>query len=134
MSGSPQFSDLIGMTLVAVLVQRDHATKDDEIVFLTDKGRRFCMYHPEDCCEHVSINDIEGDVADLIGSPVTLAEESSNGSDDGAERPEHDYCDDSWTWTFYRIATAKGFVTIRWFGSSNGYYSEAVYFAEAGGA
>lgn len=125
MSRYPQFSDLVGMTLVAVLVQQDHATEDDEIVFLTDAGRRFRLYHPQDCCEHVSINDIEGDVSDLVGTPITLAEEASSGS---AERPE--YSDESWTWTFYRIATAKGFVTIRWFGTSNGYYSESVYFAE----
>jgi len=39
-----------------------------------------------------------------------------------------EFQDDSFTWTFYNFQTAKGHVTIRWYGESNGYYSESVEF------
>lgn len=82
------------------------------------------MYHDQDCCEAVSIDDIVGDINDLIGSPLTMAEEVTN--PDGLGRK--DEYDESYTWTFYKFATNKGYVTIKWYGESNGYYSESVDF------
>jgi hypothetical protein len=102
---------------------------DDEIIFTTREGEKYRMYHFQDCCETVSIEDICGDLKDLIDSEILLAEEVSNSDEnpDGVPIPKYQ---DSFTWTFYKLATAKGFVTIRWYGESNGYYSESADFVQ----
>lgn len=109
--------ELIGKTLISITKGKD----DDELLFITDCGESYRMYHYQNCCECVSIEDINGDLQDLIGTPILDANESSNSEDNTKE-------DESFTWTFYHISTIKGYVTIRWYGSSNGYYSEGVNF------
>jgi hypothetical protein len=93
----------------------------DEIRFTSTCGRTFLLHHHQDCCENVCIEDIAGDVEDLVGSPILMAEEATS-----VAEVEHE----SGTWTFYKFATNKGYVTIRWLGTSNGYYSESVDFEE----
>lgn len=114
---------LIGITLLKV----DGEEGGDEITFYADDGRVFKLYHSQDCCESVYVESIVGDLSDLIGFPILQAEEVSN-----ADAPRLDEYDDSYTWTFYKIATAKGYVDIRFYGTSNGYYSERVDFAQVG--
>ncbi len=91
----------------------------EQLIFHMEDGDMYRMYHYQDCCKHVYIEDIIGDLDDLIGSPVLMAEAVAEG---GRDR------DGTFTWTFYKFATVKGYVTIRWYGSSNGYYSESVTF------
>lgn len=108
----------IGKVFTDVIVDEDEAT----IRFVVDENESYLMYHQQDCCESVYIESIVGDVADLVGEPILLAEEAENG-----DREENDdFAYDSNTWTFYKLATRKGYVDIRWHGSSNGYYSESV--------
>jgi hypothetical protein len=115
------FASLLGKTLTSVEVEHD------TIRFSTDDGAVYLMYHSQDCCESVSVESVVGDVSDLIGNPLLLAEEVNNG-DRPADVPAPEYVD-SETWTFYKLATIKGYIDIRWHGESNGYYSESVDFA-----
>ena len=91
---------------------------DDQLIFAAD-DHYIVFYHSQDCCEHVVLDDIVGELTDLIGNPITLVDESSNQSD-------YSEWGDSQTWTFYKFATIKGYVDVKWHGTSNGYYSERV--------
>jgi hypothetical protein len=113
-------SVLKGKTLVSI------DNDDSMITFKTTDGEEYQMYHDQDCCESVYVDDIAGDLPDLIGSEILMAEEV-----DGTSPADFDdTCYDSYTWTFYKFATIKGYVDIRWFGHSNGYYSESVHFVK----
>lgn len=117
-----KFEDLRGRILSKV-VQID----DDELRFHLTDDHYVKMYHSQDCCESVSIEDIVGDLDDLVGTPLLIAEEVNS---DQIETPQIDqedsYYVESETWTYYRFSTIKGSVSIRWYGTSNGYYSESV--------
>ena len=95
--------------------------EDGERLIFENDTERYIFYHSQDCCESVYIESISGDLNDLIGVPLLLAEEVS--SDD--EGPLSEWAD-SYTWTFYKFGTIKGYVDVRWYGTSNGYYSESV--------
>ena len=95
--------------------------EDTELVF-ENATERFVFFHQQDCCEHVSIEDVCGDLQDLVGEPLLLAEEVQG--ETPVDFNEREY--ESVTWTFYKFATRKGYVDVRWLGESNGYYSEGV--------
>ena len=120
-----KFAVLKGLTIKSII---GASAGSEEILIETECGKTFKMHHEQNCCECVSIDSVVGDISDLIGVPILLAEES-----EGELPPKNDefgYTDESCTWTFYKLGTVKGYVDIRWYGSSNGYYSEHVDFEE----
>lgn len=150
------FSVLKGKTIKEI----ENLEKGSEQVFFhCNDGSKFKMTYYHDCCATCDVEDVAGDVKDLIGSEILMAEEISSTEPDEtilAERkseyektiadakakgrePYYDsfeqfleYRHESETWTFLKLATLKGYVTIRWYGSSNGYYSESPTFEQVG--
>ena len=106
--------ELLGQVAKAV---KNH--RYEELIFELENGKTARFYHEQDCCESVSIEEIHGDLNDLVGHEIVQAEfvfEDVNLKDSF----------DTATWTFFKFATNRGSVTVRWYGTSNGYYSEAV--------
>ena len=112
------FEELLGKTLTKVEYSQDKYDKEQEAIHFYTEDVHYQQYHDQDCCESVTVEDICGDLDDLVGSPILLAEEVINEKQDNQ------------TWTFYRISTIKGSVTIRWYGKSDGNYSERVSFVK----
>lgn len=119
MSPELTLKKLLGLTLTSV----EGATVGDQAVVFDTEDRRFLMQHSQDCCEFVRIHSVEGDVQNIIGSPILSALEDRP-DDDSPESSE------SYTWTLFTIKTEKGTLRIKWLGESNGYYGEGVDFNE----
>jgi hypothetical protein len=105
-------TELVGQTFDKVEVFDNH-----EKLILENSEASWEFMHDQDCCERVWLEDICGDLNDLVGSAILTATETSNREEDEMGTT---------TWTFYTLATIKGSVTLRWCGTSNGYYSERV--------
>lgn len=116
-----KFEELVGKIMKTVVND-----KDERVIFTTEDDEEYMLYHGQNCCESVRVEDVCGDLADLVGFPVLHAEESIGKRPE--DRPAPEWGIDSETWTFYRISTVRGTVVIRWHGESNGWYSEGVDF------
>lgn len=114
---------LIGEVLESI----DYSSNDDDIIlFRTKSGKTFQMYHQQDCCENVHMEDLQGNWADLVGKVVR---DVTVDSGDLGEPPSDSY-NDSFTRTHFRFVVDDATVISKWIGTSNGYYSEEVSFKE----
>ena len=115
-----EFSDLVGEVLDAVDIDRE----ENQILLTTRSGRKFLVYHEQDCCETVAISDQDGNFDNLIGKPLIEARDFA--VDTGES--ESDYDSQTTTTLVFRVDDQT--VVSRWIGDSNGYYSESVDIAE----
>jgi hypothetical protein len=116
-----QFESLLGKTIVAISGAEDGS----KIVHIkTSDGKKYTMSRYWDGSDTVSLVDTCGDISDIIGSPILLAENVVSTEDDPTQH---------YTWSFYKLSTIKGSLTLRWCGYSecSGYYSEDVGFYAA---
>lgn len=114
--------EMVGKTFNSVKLEDKYKS---ELTF-KNAEEEYVFYHMQDCCEGVWVEEIHGDLKDLEDSPLLRAEEitSFDGhSTEDASTAEYSECHQ---WTFYKFATIKGEVVVRWLGESNGYYSTSV--------
>lgn len=111
------------------IVRIDGLSIGSQLMAITlDDGTTITMYHPQECCEHVRIDDTgDATAEDLVGGLLVEFYETSSPNGDEEEESESD---SGWgmvqQWTYYNIRTTKGDCNLRWLGESNGYYSTGV--------
>jgi hypothetical protein len=115
-----EFSDLVGEVLDAVDIDKE----ENQILLTTRSGRKFLIYHEQDCCETVAMHWQDGSFDKLIGKPIVEARDFA--VDTGES--EIDYDSQTTTTLVFRVDDQT--VISRWIGDSNGYYSESVDIAE----
>lgn len=110
------FSELKGKTFSKVY---QGIFEDNDALFFENDNEKYVLGHGDnECCEYVYLEDICGYLSDLENTEILFAEETSNQTGDQNIGTE--------TWTYYKLATIKGWVTLRFYGMSNGFYSEKV--------
>jgi len=114
------FNELEGLVIEGI----EGAEYGSDKVTIQASGRKFTLSHIQDCCEQVRLDSILGDISALVGEKIINAVEHTN-----RDNPKSEY-DESFLWTYYTIRTQSATVVFRWYGTSNGYYSESVDFEE----
>lgn len=115
------FNSLIGKIFTKITIESPDSG-NGKIIFFCNNNTKFELFHEQDCCEIVIIEDICGNLDDLIGTPILKAEESSSKATYN-KKFKKDGNHDIFIWTFYKLATIKGWVDIRFYSASNGCYA-----------
>jgi hypothetical protein len=95
-----------------------------EVMFICKDNYVVKMYHEQDCCESVYLDSADSidNNDDIYTDCNWCIMEIVDNVNRGGKRE----WTESFTWTFYKMKTNKGYDTLRWYGESNGYYSEKV--------
>ncbi len=107
-----------------VLTHVDVDDSKNQILLTTESGKTYLLYHPQDCCESVKIEDVDGEWHTLLGKAIEQATWEEDSENDPPEYAE------SWTRTTLTFRVSDATVICRWIGESNGYYSEVVYLSD----
>ena len=97
--------------------------KNSPEVHIVTNQTTYKLYHHQDCCESVFVENVIGDEKDILNEEIIFAEE-----DAGANDPDWygDNYNDSHTWTKYVLKTKNASLEFWFLGESNGYYNESV--------
>lgn len=110
----------VGQRIVKIETQSNKSydpDRVDRICFYCESGDVYDMYHNQDCCEDVRLEEGKEDLDKLLGEEILTAEVSTNcdGINDTQYGKE--------LWTYYKFTTAKGYTDLRWLGESDGNYA-----------
>lgn len=97
---------------------------DSELKITTDKGV-FCMFHSEDCCENVWLEEGLDEIHGLIGKTILSFEERSYTQ---SEPDEDEYYS---SWHLYTVTHTGGYLDLCWRGHGKVYYSHSVRFIQS---
>lgn len=131
-----EFSTLQGKKVTRIKVRQGYTEEKNYIAFETSDDKLYLLHHEQDCCESVWIEDIDNDIQALTKRPTLPLVVASLETRTPSEVTQTDadfLIEESSTWSFYKLANPFGSVTIRWFGTSNGWYSETVDFFDMTG-
>jgi hypothetical protein len=97
--------------------------KNSPEVNIVTNQTTYKLYHHQDCCESVFVENVIGDEKDILNEEIIFAEE-----DAGANDPDwyDEHYNDSHTWTKYVLKTESASLEFWFLGESNGYYNESV--------
>ena len=114
------YTEFSGKTIQEIRGCKKHS---DEVTIKFTDGSCLKFYHRQDCCETVLLEDFDITPEWLIDSKIISVEERISRSGEEISHYEWTY---SYTWSFYVIKTSSSTMVLRWYGESNGWYSETV--------
>jgi len=110
--GGPEYSVAIDKLMGQIIFDISY---DSETLIIRASNGLYFFYHSQECCETVWLDDITGDLSDLIGRPILVAECRTGELEDGGDGE----------YTFYQLGTVTGRVDFRFVGISH-YYSVGI--------